>query len=486
MRFSTLVRFTVTVGVFAMATRVSITPDSWWHLRAGQWMVEHGEILRSDPFSHTRLGEPWIYPGWVAQISLYGVYRLAGFAGLYLLTATLITAALLLLWPLLKGPDLWRAFVVILAAATSAVYWSARPQIFTFALAGLALWLLGAPSGPPTKRAWFFPLVMAFWANVHGGFAIGLLILGLEVLAAAMQLLWAMVEAASWRKAWARYGPIVVRWMALWVASILAVALNPHGLAMISYPVKTVSIQVLRQHIQEWQTPDFHLPQVQPFLWTMLALLAALAFSDRKITLRDGLRLALFLPMALMAGRNIPLFALVAAPPLAVHGFNALEPIRARMPPSKPFDPRFAKALNGLLAVMVALAGLAKVVTALDPSATQRAIADQAPTGAVRYMQRARPPGPMFNSYNWGGYLIWSLHPHYLTFVDGRTDLFGDELLRDYLAAWRGEESWRATLQRWGIRLVLLESHAPLVHVLQSEGWKVLYQDDQAILLGSP
>ncbi len=486
MRFSNLVRFTVMVGVFAMATRVSLTPDTWWHLRAGQWMQEQGQILRSDPFSLTRQGEPWIYPGWLAQVSLFGVYRLAGFAGLYLFTAALVTLAFALLWPLLEGPFLWRAWVVILAAATSAVYWSARPQIMSFALTGLALWLLGPGAGWPGKKAWLFPALIALWVNVHGGFAIGLLLLGVEAAAAGLGFVWQALDGGGLLAAWVAQRRILGRWLALLAASTAAVALNPHGPLMILYPLKTVSIEVLQQYIVEWQAPNFHLREVQPFLWMILALLGALAFAGRKLALRDGLRVLLFMPMALMAGRNIPLFALVAAPPIASHGLEAIRPLLDRFPPSRPLRPRLARALNLLLAALISLAALAKVLTALSPAETERAIAEQAPVGAVRYMQRHQPPGPLFNSYNWGGYIIWSLYPDYLTFVDGRTDLFGDQLLKDYLAAWRAEESWRLTFQVWNIRLALLEPQAPLAKVLQGEGWQVLYRDQKAWLLSAP
>jgi hypothetical protein len=105
------------------------------------------------------------------------------------------------------------------------------------------------------------------------------------------------------------------------------------------------------------------------------------------------------------------------------------------------------------------------------------------PVGAVDFVQAEQPPGPLFNSYNWGGYVLWRLYPDYLSFVDGRTDLFDDEILNSYLAAWSGQPSWKSLFENWGIRLVMIEPDAPLVTVLQSSGWQVLYQDSVSVVL---
>jgi hypothetical protein len=92
----------------------------------------------------------------------------------------------------------------------------------------------------------------------------------------------------------------------------------------------------------------------------------------------------------------------------------------------------------------------------------------------------------LFNTYNWGGYVVWALYPRYLSFVDGRTDLFGDEILQEYLQAWRAEPGWPEILARWRIRVALLEPNAPLARALDEAGWTSAYRDELAVVLISP
>ena len=92
----------------------------------------------------------------------------------------------------------------------------------------------------------------------------------------------------------------------------------------------------------------------------------------------------------------------------------------------------------------------------------------------------------LFNTYNWGGYIIWELYPEYLSFVDGRTDLFNDEILEDYLLAWKGLPGWELVFDTWDVEVVLIEPWAPLRFQLESQGWQIDYEDDLAIVLRAP
>ncbi len=95
-------------------------------------------------------------------------------------------------------------------------------------------------------------------------------------------------------------------------------------------------------------------------------------------------------------------------------------------------------------------------------------------------------PGELFNSYNWGGYVLWRLYPNYLSFVDGRTDLFGDEILDQYFNLWLAEPGWEGELEKWDIGLVLVEPYSPLAHALQGIGWITQLDDSNSILLTKP
>ena len=105
------------------------------------------------------------------------------------------------------------------------------------------------------------------------------------------------------------------------------------------------------------------------------------------------------------------------------------------------------------------------------------------PVGAVEYIRQAMLPGRLFNSYNWGGYLLWEL-PEYPVFIDGRTDLYNDEIINQWLQVVRGESGWLEALDRWEVRLVLLEPRMPVVSLLPGQGWWLLYADGTAVVYG--
>jgi hypothetical protein len=484
MTFRRLVTLVTFLAVFTMAVRVSIDTDTWWHLRAGAWMVEHRQLLRVDPFSLTRQAAPWVYPGWLAQLLLYGVYQGLGLAGLNLLTAFMVTLAFALVWPLMEAPPLLRGFVLLLAATASGVYWAARPQILSFALTGLFVFILDRRRHGHPRLVWILPPIMALWANLHGGFAVGFLLIGAYLAGEGLELLGSRrVRVASGGDAGGEARRRVLNLALVGLVSAAAASLNPHGPVMLAYPFKTISIGVLQDFIQEWQSPDFHRLEAQPFLWMVLLTMLALAASRRRPSVTELLLVVGFSYMGFMAGRNVALFALVAAPVLARHANSALEPLLSGRRRGRQVPERLAGYLNLAIFSLLVPVALVKMAVPLSEEANQEAVRAQAPVAAVAFIRDRQPPGPLFNSYNWGGYVLWELYPDYLSFVDGRTDLFDDEVLNDYVQAWRADPGWEGIIDRWGIRLVLLEPRAPLARALEGSVWLRLYGDERAVVL---
>jgi hypothetical protein len=483
LRFQRLVLILTLLAIFTMAARVSTGSDTWWHLRAGSWMVEHGQILRTDPFSLTRNNQPWAYPGWMAQITLFGVFQGLGYAGLNLFTALMVVLAFGLMWSALEGSPLLRAFVLVLAAAASAVYWAARPHIITFALSAAFLLILELAKRGRVRLLWILPALMALWVNVHGGFAFGFLLMILYLTGELVELVIDAVQAGgAIRSAWEKRKGLILGLMITGLACAAASVLNPHGIQMLLYPFKTVSIGVLQDFIQEWQSPNFHQTEVQPFLWLLFLTSIALALSPRRKSAVELILLLVLGYMSFVAARNIAQFALVAALILARHAQATFSQVNWKFRTSKDLHPRLATAINWIILVLACFASIVKVASVSTADVNQQVIDESQPTEAVAYIQSEKPPGPLFNSYNWGGYVLWELHPDYLSFVDGRTDLFDDEILERYLEAWRADPGWNDFLDDWGIRLVLIEHGAPLARELQDSGWLLLYTDDQAVV----
>lgn len=465
----------VFLALFAMAARVPLSPDLWWHLAAGRAMAESHQVLRADIFSHTVTGKPWTDVYWLAQVVMYGLHRLGGLPALMLATALAVTLAFVPLARVLRGNLFVRAFALTLAAVASAVTWVPRPQLATFAFLSLTLWLLERHRRDAASRAhWVLVPLFAVWANLHGGFPAGTILIACALAGDALEraLGWATAETLPWR----RMGRLALAGL----AALAATCLNPHTYRVLLLPFQTVRMEVLRTLIQEWASPDFHRPEVLPFLALLLATALAWALSPRRPALRDLVGVSAFAYLAFLAGRNISLAALVMAPTLAWHGTLALERLwsaprlaglrwPAAASPARP-------ALNAAVLAVVLLAAAAKA--AYVASITEDAIRRTYPLEAVAFIRATRPPREMFNPYRWGGFCIWELGPDYPVFVDGRTDLYDDPFLREYLQVAGAQPRWQKVLKKYDVHFALVEAGSLLDRWLEREpGWEEVHRD---------
>ncbi len=478
------------IAIFTMAARPSLDTDTWGHLRAGQWIVERRAVPQADPFSHTRAGAAWHYPGWLAQAPMFWVFSTMSYAGLNLFTAFWVTLAFAFVYRVCAGPPLLRAFTLVLAAAASAIFWSARPQIVSFALASIFAYILNQYRWHHGEQLWWLVPLMAVWVNVHGGFAIGFIFIGLTLAGQIVSLFWGWIRERAGASPASTIAPgdvglgRVIRLAGIGLACAAAVVVNPSGPAMLLYPFKTVSIGVLRDFIQEWQSPNFHEVRAQIFLWLLFATLAVVGLAGRRANLTDLLLVCGVGYLGFLAWRNAPLLSLVAPPLLTRHALALWDEARARFPPLARLPaertPR-AGALNWALLILMSLAALLKISVEMLPETNETQLARIVPIGAAEYVRQAQPPGQLFNSYNFGGYLAWALYPDYPVFVDGRTDLYDDAFLREYLAIAFARPGWQAALEKYGVRLALVESNSVLADQLAREAdWRIIYQDPTA------
>ena len=485
LRWLTLSRLLVIVtfvAVFVMAMRTPLDTDTLWHLRAGEWQVQHRALLRIDIFSHTRQGQAWINHSWLSQIILYAMYILLGDPGLALYTAVLATAGMFFVYLQLEGDILVRSFVLILASAAAAVFWTPRPQMISFFLSAVVLYLLWLYQKRGIDKLWWIPPLFILWGNLHGGFAIGFILLLLAMVGAGARWLFDGIlseeEEAHSRTS---FEP-VTRLAVIGLISAAAVSLNPYGPSMLLYPFRTVGIGVLRDYIQEWASPNFHRPEVWPFIWMLLGTLILVGVSGRRLDWRDAIFVGGTGYSALLAGRNIATFAIVTAPVISEHASAWLATIGYKMNWNRP--PRTAGfgMLNGLLVIAVVTGGAIKIAYALNPQIAEDARRAGLPVEAVRFLETNHPQGPIFNSYNWGGYLIWTARD-YPVYVDGRTDLYDDDLLTIYLKTYAANTGWEQNLDNARINIVLVETQSPLARVLEIDSdWRKAYEDNVAIL----
>jgi hypothetical protein len=400
--------------LFAIATRAPTDTDTWWHLRTGEIILQTGAPPLTDTFSHTRFGQAWDYVGWLAQIAMALSYRLLGDAGLALLTAALATIGMWLVWQVCEGDVFTRAFAALIGATAAAIFWSARPQMFSFVFAALLLYLLHRFKRQGKDQLWLIVPLSAIWVNTHPGYFIAFILLGGFIAGEVLGKLFGALEtpALTWRQ--------IGKLSLITALSYAALVVNPTGTAVWTYAFRTFGIGALQNFIQEWASPDFHRRETWAFLALFFATFAMIGFSKRRHDLTDLFLFCGTAFMAFYAGRNISLFALVATPILTRH-VNAFRELHGLRLPRARAPKGAAVILNWLLlALIVGGAGL-KIWAELTPSAIQRAQAERLPIGVVAYLNAARPQGKLFNTYNWGGYLLFAA-PDFPVFVDGRTD----------------------------------------------------------------
>jgi hypothetical protein len=360
--------------------------------------------------------------------------------------------------------------------------WGVRPQMFSLLLASIFIAVLDDFSRDKSRRTiyWLIPL-MILWANMHAGFALGLVLVFLTIIGMLLEN-W-MSTAPRGRNVFRRVRPLLV----VFLLCFAAVIVNPNGARLYSYPFETLKSHAMMKYISEWWSPNFQEPMFQPLAILIFATCVAMALSRKSVRIKELLLLSAMGIAALRSARNVPFFALIAIPLLAENAWTWISSQRwgqwLTRPEEIPTRGVVIKlALNILLFVAMPLALTATRVN--RSLASQSAVNTQTyPAAATDFIASQRLPQPIYNEYGWGGYLIWRLYPGYHVYIDGRADLYGDAFLEEFLMVHSGEPQWQEPLQRYGIQTVIVKPDAALASLLKLEpGWTKVFEDSQAII----
>lgn len=448
----------VTFAAVAFTPALFNDGDTYWHIAAGLRMLADRAVLVRDPFSYTFANAPWNAHEWLSEILMAGAWRVFGWGGVALLFAT--TAALtagLLAWHLGR----WYAtfaqlLILILCLACMTGSLLARPHLLALPL--LEIWTAGLVLARAEHRApsWLLLPVMTLWANMHGGFMFGFLLLiyaGLE----------ALVEEPDRRK------ENLGKWGLFALAALVAATLTPQFLDGLIFPFRLATMTGLA-HIGEWAPTSFATPH--PFEFLILA--AFYVFLSRGVRLPVGrvLICLLLLQLALQHMRHQIVFALVVPLLLAEPLSRALE--------SKPEAVRTSYNLKLILAC--ATAAVVIGVSAIRLSFPfPRGGQVLTPEAALNSLPQKLAGTHVLNEYGFGGYLIFrGVRP----FIDSRAELYGDAFLTDYARIVAPDaKALNSAIEKYHVGWTIFPPDSPVVAVLDlMPGWHRLYADDIAVV----
>jgi hypothetical protein len=462
----------VFLGLFAMAARNVLDPDVWWHLKTGEWIVQHRAVPHTDIFSYTRVGQAWTAHEWLSELAIYGIFRFAGYAGLIVAFAAIISAACIPLYLRCRCDPVTAGAMTAWGALATAVVWGVRPQIFSLLLLSVWLQVLERSEENPKLLLWIPPLTV-LWVNLHAGFILGPVFICLFIVGESIEIFLASGRISKPR----------LRWLSLTLlASLALVPLNPNGASIFWYPVETLRSRAMQSHITEWASPNFHSVDYRALLFLILAAFAALAFSWRRTRPRDLFLLLVGTAAALSSVRMIPLFVLVAVP--------LLSRLLAKWRGSKSLDSRKTSSSSSALRSAFLSASVLLALLAFTYVHTTQVIQNQSqreaihfPAAAVAYLQQHPPTGPIFDHYDWGGYLIFKLYPENRVFIDGRADVYGDTLMRQFTSSYYLQDDWKQPLSQWKVTTVIVPPESALASALgETSQWTLEYQDSIAVI----
>lgn len=407
-------------------SRMVRDPGTFWHTSVGERILTTGEVPRTDPFSYTHGGQPWVASQWLAEVLMALLDRVGGLDLQFLVAVTVVAG--LFTWlglRLMRGGLHWSLSVSLLALAlaVSAGHFHVRPLLATLVLFAVMVgWLIDVEAEriPVTRLLWLLPLFV-LWTNLHGGMLGGLATLLLAILG------WGVWRAVGW--------PSPFRWwmVPLWVGCALTSLVSPYGLDMPRTWLSIMSMPELKELIVEHRAPR----------WTDFDTLALLAlgggyFGLLLATLPTRPRVAWGLPLvwlilSLDRVRHMPLFAILVLLVLAdlFSSTSLARRLVARgsdlyTPPTEPFPPRAPLWTLGAVVLLVA-ACLPIPYAVLDP--------ERWPIALLPHLREHEEPGkPIYNSVNDGGFLI-RFTPGYRIHQDDRCELYGGKWLTEQLQA---------------------------------------------------
>lgn len=470
------------VVIFLPAVSLVHSFDIFWQLASGRYLIETGQFIRTDTFTLAP-DAPRFQHTWLHDVLVYGIYKIAGYAGISWwkgLTVT-ATAATLALTARIRHAG-WSPILLVLPVFfLSRGGWLERPQLWSFFCFALFLLVLELHKARAGRSIWWLLPVMAFWVNVHAG----------SVLAAALIIAYLVGGAGD---LFLRSSPLTAdRYKRLWLVTPLLFgigALTPYPsqlwrtlLSVANYGVKVdsstgqASGPMTALFNMDWSPTSFAVEPVFYYCMAISAVIVVLGW--RRWSLIDLCLLGGLALMGLKLRRHIPFFYMGMIAILPGYLTAISDVVKERLPG------RFQLMPVGVLGV----AGLVLLVYFAKPAYHDYGVLQTGlrswhyPVAASDYLRQQQLPGNIYNTYDWGGYLTWEHYPDRLVFWDGRQN--SSKMFQYGWNVMAGQPDWQQILDQFDVNTIISKSctmdtaqHYPLLDRLrESHDWSLVFQE---------
>ncbi len=482
-------------------------PDVFWHLKTGEWIWQNRSLPDKDPFSFTVA--PYQYETsawtsfilkqyWLAQLMLYGLYSIAGFYGIIIFRCLVYLGIGLILyyWMRKEGMGRLTTLIFLMPSVYFATFWiGERPNNLSFLFAVVVVYLLEdlrkikAKAEVESKEnlnlnLFLFPLIMLLWANMHGGFILGDAIIILYMLAEGLKAVYSNVKAKVESKGNLNLNLNLFLFVCL--VSILISFVNPN-----TYKVIPTILEFEEKYssifITEMWSPFKYAENGEYQFLIIIGAVALIFFMEiKKHKFNSILLISFLIFLTLTRVRYIPFLIFIATPFISRSGWDLRRGFRV-------FLDKIAKRVE----VMIIFIFVAFLISSEIESTVFKSplIDPYYPEATVKFIKAERPDPGIFNYYNYGGYLIWSLFPDYKVFIDGRVlylpmHLTYRKAMAGSLSGINGIPEWKAILDAYSVKAVIVpasDSRAAgfvrlVKRLIDDREWSLVYEDKEALL----
>ncbi len=468
----TLAGLLVTVGVIAFNLKFSVLDlDIWWHLKVGDWIVQHLAVPHNGLFTWTAADRPWVAYSWGYEVLLSRAYAWFGLVGIGVY-GTLLTlgVAYSIFWMLRRlSGQFWTACILAVVACSAFLFnLMPRPVFFSMMLFCVTLTLvLEANRTGRVQLLYWLPLIFVLWANLHIQFIYGLFVVGLLL---AVNLAQRVAASLGWTPEWLQAPTLPPATLAVvFMACVIATCIGPYSFHLYGVILQYSRAKVPYRLIRELQPLNFR--AYSHFVQLLLMAFAFFAVGrQRKV---DAFKLLLLSVASIVAFRTMRDAWFICIPAAACIA-DTLADVGEREP-----GETWAQCLSVAAVVAISLAVFARS-TDFNSRGLDRAISSFLPVNAVNYLRQHPAPGPVYNTLDWGGFLTWYM-PDRPVAIDGRTDLYGDDLEELFFSTANGVPSYANDPYLNQAGVVILQKTNNLASLLQSDPrFQLVYQDGMA------